>query len=379
MSLPGRRLIHDPILPMRSFLKFLKYAAIAATALVLFAVIAFFAVRTLRQNANAKAFAIADPKGIDEAGYVEIGGIRQWIQVRGHNRDNPILLCVHGGPGGTWIPVTRLFAGWERDFTVVLWDQRGAGKTLGATGPGIAATMSIERMTQDGIEVAEHLTKRFGRHKVVLLGHSFGSILGTRMALRRPELFHAFVGTGQATDLPRSMELGYRRLEDGAKARQDQDTLRGLAQIGPPPFKAPSQVAGYFQASEKYQPAADTAAMMELQRSLLSPPPNYSIGDELNRMKGFMSVPPWSLYQEMLGTRLAEAGLEFKLPVFYFQGTEDHVTPLSLLEAYAAAVRAPHKEVVRLDQGGHFAVWSHREAFHRELMQRVRPWVDRNP
>lgn len=358
---------------MRRLLKFAKFALIAVVAILVLGLAAFFTLRTTRQRANEKAFAITTARGIDEAGYVEIGGIKQWIQVRGRDRDNPVLLCVHGGPGGTWIPVTRLFASWEKNFTVVLWDERGAGKTLATTGPGIAPTMTIDRMTQDGLEVAEHLRRRLGKEKIVLLGHSFGSILGVNMVKRRPELFSVFVGTGQAADLPRSLAMEYERLLASAKAARDVRTLRELAAIGQPSFSNLKQAGAFFQCAERYQPQADTVAMVELQRSLLSPPPNYSLSDEWNRLRGFAVVPTWTLYREILSTNLAALGVEFAVPVVLLQGTEDHVTPLALAEEYFQAIRAPRKELVRIEHGGHFAVWSHAGRFGEELARRVRP------
>ncbi|MBI5426552.1 MAG: alpha/beta hydrolase [Opitutae bacterium] len=358
---------------MRRLLKFAKFALIAVVAILVLGLTALFTLRTIRQRANEKAFAITTARGIDEAGYVEIGGIKQWLQIRGQDRDNPVLLCVHGGPGGTWIPVTRLFASWEKDFTVVLWDERGAGKTLGATGPGIAPTMTIERMTQDGIEVTEHLRRRLGKEKIVLLGHSFGSILGVNMVKRRPELFSVFVGTGQAADLPRSLAMEYQRLLASAKAAQDVRTLRELTAIGQPPFSNLKQAGAFFQCAERYQAAADSAAMIELQRSLLSPVPNYSLGDEWNRMRGFAVVPTWELYRDILSTNLATLGVEFAVPVVLLQGTEDHVTPLALAEEYFQTIQAPRKELVRIEHGGHFAVWSHAGKFGEELARQVRP------
>ena len=342
-------------------------------ATVLSVVALFLSLRAYRQHANAKAFAIPAPGAINEAGYVRIGGIDQWVQIRGQNRDNPVILCLHGGPGGTWLPVTRLFLPWEREFTVVLWDQRGAGKTLGSTGAAIAATMTIERMAQDGVELAEHLRTRLGKKKIILLGHSFGSVLGVRMARLRPDLFHAFVGTGQANDLPRSMAGEFARLQERARAAGDAETLRSLALIGPPPYQNMRQVAAFFEQSGKYQPASDAVAINALKQSLLSPPPDYSLRDELNRIRGFMAVPPWTLYHELLQTQLAQQGTDYQMPVFIIQGGQDNVTPLAQAEEYFAALHAPHKEMVVLADGGHFAVWSHADVFLQEMVRRVRP------
>jgi pimeloyl-ACP methyl ester carboxylesterase len=354
-------------------LRIVKFLVLGVVGLVVLAGGALWSVRAIRQNSNVKAFAIASPHGIDHAGYVQIGGIPQWIQIRGHDRSNPVLLCVHGGPGGTWIPVTGLFSSWEKNFTVVFWDQRGAGKTLKATGPGVASTMTIERMTRDGIEVAEHVRKQLGKEKIVLLGHSFGSILGVRMVKERPDLFHAFVGTGQASDLPRSTALEFERVRQLAQNAHDVKTVEQLQRIGPPPFSDLQEASVFFQSSGKYQSQSDNAALDELKRSLLSPVPDYSIADEINRFRGFAVVPPWSLYQEMLGTKLASLGGEFTVPVFVFQGTADFVTPAALADEYVQSIRAPHKEFVTLPDGGHFAVWTMAERFRTELVNRVRP------
>lgn len=168
--------------------------------------------RTVR-NRNAQDYAITTPNGIDEARYVELGGIEQWITIRGEDRKNPVLLLLHGGPGDATNPWG--YAGlrsWLKNFTVVQWDQRGAGRTLGRNGPSLAPTITIERMAQDGIELAELLRKALQKYKIVLVGHSWGSTLGVFMVKARPDLFYAFVGTGQVADPTRNYAVAYDEL-----------------------------------------------------------------------------------------------------------------------------------------------------------------------
>jgi len=186
------------------------------------------ALRLYHQHALAESIAIHTPNGIEEGMYVRIGGIEQWIQIRGQDRSNPVLLFLHGGPGGTLLPMTELFVPWEKAFTLVQWDQRGAGKTLETTGASVAATMSIDRMTRDGIEVSEFLRTHLHKDKIILLGHSWGSILGIYMIRQRPDLFYAWVGTGQVGNMPESLRIGYARLLEKARAKGDPKVVQAL-------------------------------------------------------------------------------------------------------------------------------------------------------
>ena len=118
-------------------------------------------------------------KPIHEESFVRIGGIEQWITIRGENRNNPVLLLLHGGPGDATNPWGYAgFRNWLKYFTLVQWDQRGAGRTFGRNGADAASTITIDRMVQDGVELTELLSKRLQKDKIVLVGHSWGSILG---------------------------------------------------------------------------------------------------------------------------------------------------------------------------------------------------------
>src|ERR1700730_2536534 len=125
---------------------------LAVTVLAVLAIGLGLGFRAYRQHLSAGALAIQSPNGIEEGMYVKIGGIDQWIQIRGEDRGNPVILFVHGGPGGSTIPMPSGWQPWEKFFTIVQWDQRGAGRTFRATGSSIAATMTLAQMTQDGVE-----------------------------------------------------------------------------------------------------------------------------------------------------------------------------------------------------------------------------------
>jgi pimeloyl-ACP methyl ester carboxylesterase len=358
---------------MRKILKIVKFILLSVVVLFLVAVGAILAVRFRHQRANAQAFAIHTANGIDEGMYVKIGGIEQWVQIRGQDRNNPVLLCLHGGPGGTWIPLTERFIPWEKQFTVVQWDQRGAGKTLETTGASVADTMLVDRMAQDGIEVAEYLRNHLHKEKIILLGHSWGSILGVHIVKQRPELFYAYVGTGQAGNMPRSFQMSYAYILERARAANDKEAVKELESIGPPPYDGMDKVLVHFKWHGKYQTESDRAALSSPVGSLTDPPPNFSLWDEFNRARGFMVIPTWRVYQEMLSTDLPSLGPDFQIPVYFFQGAEDELTVTSLAQEYFEKINAPHKEWVAFEGGGHFTVWSMSDRFLQELVARVRP------
>ena len=195
------------------------------------------ALKSLRAR-DARNYAITTPNGIDEATYVEVGGIEHWITIRGEDRTNPVLLFLHGGPGDATNPWGyAAFRSWLKYFTVVQWDQRGSGRTFGRNGAASASTITPDRMVQDGIELSELLKKRLHKDKIVLVGHSWGSVLGFFMVKARPELFHAFVGTGQvAADFARNSAVAYAAIVERASREGNSQALKELKEVGAPPY-----------------------------------------------------------------------------------------------------------------------------------------------
>ncbi|MFD0348966.1 alpha/beta fold hydrolase [Kitasatospora aburaviensis] len=170
---------------------------LAASAALAAPVAGLLGHRRVKQLRNAGLMRIDRPNGIDEQGFVRIGGIEQWISVRGEDLANPVLLEIHGGPGSSNAAFGPRTRAWEKHFTVVRWDQRGAGKTLARSGAEGQGELSIARLHEDAVEVTEYVRTRLGVERVVLTAHSFGSVIGLRLARQRPDLFSAYVGTDQ--------------------------------------------------------------------------------------------------------------------------------------------------------------------------------------
>jgi pimeloyl-ACP methyl ester carboxylesterase len=322
---------------------------------------------------NARDYAITTSNGIDEATYVEVGGIEQWITIRGEDRTNPVLLFLHGGPGDATNPWGyAAFRSWLKYFTVVQWDQRGAGRTFGRNGAASASTITPDRMVQDGIELSELLKKRLRADKIVLVGHSWGSVLGFFMVKARPELFYAFVGTGQvAADFARNSVVAYAALVERASRKGYSQALKELKEVGPPPYKDGKGFGVQHKWANLFE-GADVFLASALGFALTAP--GYSVGD----------INDWFEGQSVSGEHLAPhfddldrklLANELAVPMFVIQGAEDYTTPTRLARTFVDSLHTPRKAFATIAGAGHFAVFTKQDDFLKELRTRVLPLI----
>jgi len=320
----------------------------------------------LRQR-SAREYALDPAKGIDDASFVSIGGILQWITVRGEDRANPLLLFLHGGPGeATNMWSFPFFVEWEKHFTVVQWDQRGAGRTFGRSGRDSTSGMTRDRMAQDGVEVAEYLCKRYGKRNIILVAHSFGTVLGLHMVQLKPELFAAYVGTGQVADETQSYSVAYEALLAKARAIHNEQAIDELTRAGPPPytsgqgFRVQRRWSNRFEGADRFLPATLGLALEA---------PGYAVSD-LNDLLAGELFSADRLVPQANSERMKDLGLKFSVPIFFFEGTEDFTTPTALARTYMGMLEAPKKEFVPI-KGGHFAVFIHTDDFLKQLLAKV--------
>jgi pimeloyl-ACP methyl ester carboxylesterase len=312
---------------------------------------------------NALDYVISTPNGIDEAKYLQIGGIEQWVTIRGEDRANPVVLVLHGGPGDATNPWGYAgFRAWLKTYTVVQWDQRGAGKTLGRNGRASAATLSIDRLVRDGVELADALRTSLRKDKLILLGHSWGSVLGVLMAKAKPDLFQAFIGTGQVGDPGRGYHVAFDALLAKARASGDVRAVRELEAIGPPPYKDGAGYRVQRRWSNLFEGAdAFLATMLGFALSA----PGYTIRDINDWIDG-QAVSAEQLVPQSSALAAAALTGRFAVPVFVIQGAEDFTTPTSLAKAFVDGAEAPNRAFVTI-KGGHFAVFMNSSEFLKEL------------
>jgi pimeloyl-ACP methyl ester carboxylesterase len=310
-------------------------------------------------------------KGIDEERFVRINGIDQWVQIRGDDRNNPVILWLNGGPGFSTIPNTILFRDWERQFTIVMWDQRGEGKTFDRAGTH-EGPMTIAQMTSDGIVVAEYLRARLHKNKIILLGLSWGSLMGVHMAQARPDLFSVYVGTGQVVNLERSSEVAYPLLLAHARAIGNAQAVAELKAAGPPPYPAQGlKKWTWVKWANALDPGTEPthlspAIALWLLRTLVS-----QIGLPMGLPPGAI-FSQQAMWEEILRDDLGK-NARFAVPVVIVQGTEDRVAVSALAHAYFDRITAPSKQFIPIAGGGHSALFSSRQTFLHILVTKVRP------
>jgi pimeloyl-ACP methyl ester carboxylesterase len=292
-------------------------------------------------------------KRLEEASFIVLGGIEQWVTIRGEKGGNPVLLLVHGGPGDVQSPLVTTYAPYEKDFVVVQWDQRGAGRTYARNG---AAAVSGARIIADGIELAEHLRKRFPKQPLHLFGHSWGSVVATEMALKRPDLFASYVGTGQVASWNGLVQFQFDFLKQRYKEKGDAAALATLEAVGTPDPKNVKQYFGFSRPIRQYMNPSDTAWLANLLKLLEA---NGETDASIKAIGDGMTASGAALVEDMINEDLSTKALTFRIPYYVIQGRHDLFTPTPLAEAYFEKVSAPNKRLIVLEDAGHFALATH--------------------
>ena len=307
---------------------------------------------------------------------VTIGGVEQSLLIRGLSVANPVLLYLHGGPGTSELGMVRVhnLAALEKHFTVVIWDQRGAGKSFGSRHP--ASGMTVEQFIADTRDVSAMLCRRFGQSKIFLVGHSWGSLLGVLTAARYPELFHAYVGIGQAVAPQEGERVSYEWTLAQAEKAGDTRSVAKLKRLGAPPYRgdlrasvvAERTVLARYGGEVHNNPRGGVFVLL----GCLLKATEYSWSDRINVFRGIFATME-VMFPQILPIDLVAQVPELKVPVYFLEGRHDHEAPSVLAERYHEVLRAPRKTLVWFENSAHFVNTEEADAFHRVLIERVLP------
>ncbi len=303
----------------------------------------------------------ADATPIAVLGKITLGGLTQQLLIRGADSTNPLLLVLHGGPGS---PEAGLFGVYnrdlERDFVVVHWDQRGAGRSFDKN--LTAADLKVDRFLDDIHELIELLKRRYDRERVVLLGHSWGSLLGIRYAQLHPENLYAYLGLGQVSAMNEGESISYQFTLDKAEELGDEKATAKLKAIGPPPYDFNSlrvqrkyvlKYGGAFHGPFSIPGAALNVARL----------PEFNLWDIVLFALGSKQAINL-IWDELMEFNLFEEHSDYECPVYFLLGRFDNQVPATLAARYFETITAPAKEIVWFEKSAHSPCWEEPERFH---------------
>ncbi len=303
---------------------------------------------------------------IDEKTAVTLGGFRQHIRIRSGDAALPVLLFIHGGPGVCdrhWVLKNQ--SALAESCTMVCWDQRGAG--LSWSKELKTEDMTVERMVEDAHELLLYLKKRFRKSAIYIVGHSWGSLLGTLLAQKYPEDVAVYIGMGQFVDGPENERLSYEFVLEEAKKRQDAKALADLERIGWPK-------AGHYASLDDLMVQRDLMTKYGgedygenegIVKSVVLPilrSPEYGLLDLWKYYKGaFFSLK--ALWEEVVDFNLNVTVPELKVPVYLTEGRHDQNTPIPIAQGWFEALKAPSKEWIWFEKSAHSPIKNEPEAW----------------
>jgi proline iminopeptidase len=324
---------------------------------------------------------IVTPNGIERLETVRIGGIDQWVSIRGRDKRNPVLLFIHGGPGYVSMPMSWWFSrDWEEYFTVVQWDQRGAGKTYLLNDPAmIAPTLTLERMVDDTEEMADWIRKELGKKKIFIIGHSWGSYPGLELARRHPEWLYAYIGVGQLTDGPESERRGWAFALDAARHAGNSDALHQLEAIAP--YFSPGHPSSlkdiYTQRKwlDLYGGVMAHRDGNSAEGDLARLSPDYT-ADEISQIWEGNEFSEKYLLAQILSLNLTDTR-KLDCPLIIFGGRYDVNVNSDVAAEWFAKVDAPSKQFVWFENSAHLPMTEEPGKFLISLVRYARPIAER--
>lgn len=341
---------------MNNFKKFLKKMTLTIVVITIFLIAAITGVLLIYSPGKAQPFLDHEGKelkeSISEKTFITIGGIQQGMFIKSKNRENPVLLYLHGGVPDYFL-THKYPTGLEDYFTVVWWEQRGFGLSYSDSIP--AASMNLDQMISDTREVTDYLRTRFDTEKIYLMGRSGGTFIGIQAAARTPGLYHAYIGIGQMTDQLKSEGLAYQYVLKKYREDENRRMVRKL-EASPVTDKIPPEYLKLRDRAMHNYGIGTTRDMNSVITGMFIPSmtcKEYTLKEKFNlwRSKSKWGVHP--LWDTIIVTDLARQVKEVNIPVYFFHGIYDYTVSYPLAKDYFETLQAPVKGFYTFKNSAH--------------------------
>jgi len=304
---------------------------------------------------------------------IVLGVATQRVFIQSADPANPVLLFLHGGPGMPEFFLAQAYpTKLERDFTVVWWEQRGAGVSYDPSQPLV--TLTVDQLIADTVAVADYLRDRFGQDKIYLLGHSWGSFLGIKVAAAAPDRFAAYVGMAQVAHQLRSELLSHAYMLDAFRARDDSAMVRKLEAAPVSLEDGMSDAFLRLRDSARHRVGSGTTRdMASVITGVFLPVwrcPAYTLGEKVNLWRGKVASRR-ALWTEFLETDLTTQVTSFELPVYFFVGAYDYTANKDLALDFFARISAPVKGFYLFRQSAHSPLFEEPDRAREILLRDV--------
>lgn len=308
---------------------------------------------------------------IAEIKKLNVNGLDQKMIIRGRDTTRPVLLYLHGGPGSPEFPFVRQFnSGIEDIFVVCYWDQRGAG--LSYSKNISPETMTLSQFVEDTKVVTEYLLRRFRQDKIYLLGHSWGTLLGSFVVNKYPEYYKAFLAVGQVVDQKRSELISYNFVLSKARELNDKKGVRVLEKIGLPPYPGNEEGVKKLMTERKYVTryggAIKNGNFYPQAVKALFNCKEYSLKDKIGYIKG-MQFSLLHFWDTVMNSDLFRDMPSQQIPVYIMQGTNDYQTAFQVAREYFDSLQAPVKQFYSFENSAHSPVFEEPAKFEEVLKE----------
>ncbi len=353
----------------KDHMKFLKIFILSLITLIL-AVFCYLVIDKSNQEADLKSRTdITTAKGIQLLEEWDINGNKQWVSIRGQDRENPIILMVHGGPGSADMTMARFNdIVTEKNFVVVRWDQRNAGKSFSFFKS--SGDLSPKTFVSDIHEITKHLKNKFSREKVYIAGHSWGSIISAMAVHEKPENYFAYIGIGQFVNGKENEIYSYRfTLKEAMKDNND-SAIKELKEIGEPPYNGLQDLGKEREWLSYYGGALfhgeKRKETYQILGNMMFASPEYSLLDNLRFFAG-IATSLFKIWPYVEGVDLPTQANSFQVPVYFLTGRFDYNTPWELSEKYFNLLKAPKKKFIWFEKSAHAPNYEEPETFGNVL------------
>lgn len=311
---------------------------------------------------------------IAEMKEIKIGGVDQWLVIRGENKNNPLLLLLSGGPGasemGRFLKFNQEL---EKEFLVVNWEQRGCGKSFSASLD--QDSLTLKQYVEDVNELANYLKDRFNKEKIYLLGHSWGTIIGTLAVKENPENYHAYIGAAQMVNVKKTDQYIYDFVLEAAIRKGENKKVDKMLAAGPPPYFGDGMLkkyqlfltsyADYYKAENPFE--ENNREWYSLKSMIFFD--EYTLLDKIKFFRGMLNTFP-TVYQQLQDLDFTTQADELKVPAYYLIGRHDYTA--KFIEEYYNKLKSPEKELIYFENSAHGEIWSEAEKFHDIMFNKVK-------